>query len=130
MGPAADALNYTAETTCAINVRDFARAAAFYEGVLGFEKLYDVPEIGWGEWSTNVPGMTIGISEVKEGVTGAGGATLTFGVKDVVKARAWLASNGVKFDGDIQEIPGLVKLATFFDPDGNTLMLAEGLQDN
>lgn len=125
---ATEELDYKAETTCAINVRDFARAAKWYEDVLGFRKLYDVPEIGWGEWATNVPGMTVGISEVQDAGQGKGGATLTFGVNDIARARAWLESQNVRFDGETREIPGLVKLATFFDPDGNTLMLAQGLQ--
>jgi hypothetical protein len=33
----------------------------------------------------------------------------------------------VRFDGPTREYPGMVKLATFFDPDGNTLMLYESL---
>ena len=33
----------------------------------------------------------------------------------------------VKFDGETQTVPGMVKLATFFDPDGNKLMLYEDL---
>lgn len=129
--PVATNLKYRPETTCAINVSNFAAAVSWYEDILGFEKLYDVPEMGWGEWATNVPGMTIGISEVESGSgnVGAGGATLTFSVEDIEAARAWLESKGVKFDGDTQEIPGLVKLATFFDPDGNTFMLAESLQE-
>jgi predicted enzyme related to lactoylglutathione lyase len=123
-------LKFRPETTCAVNVSDFAAAAKWYEDVLGFQKLYDVPEMGWGEWLTNVPGMTIGISEVEAGSvsTGQGGATLTFGVEDIETARGWLESRNVKFDGETQEIPGLVKLATFFDPDGNTFMLAQGLE--
>jgi CreA protein len=57
-----------------------------------------------------------------------GGAILTLGVNDIEKARAWLESKGVKFDGATREVPDMVKLATFFDPDGNTFMLAQGLQ--
>jgi len=34
-----------------------------------------------------------------------------------------------EFDGDTIEIPELVKLATFFDPDGNSLMLYQSLSD-
>lgn len=127
--PVAANLDYRAETTCAINVSDFARAAKWYEEVLGFQKLYDLPDMGWGEWATNVPGMTVGISEVQMDESPAGGgATLTFSVHDIEKSRAWLVGKGVKFDGETREIPGLVKLATFFDPDGNTFMLAQGLQ--
>lgn len=128
--PVAANLGYRAETTCAINVRDFAAAAKWYEEVLGFEKLYDMPDMGWGEWATNVPGMTVGISEVEDANPGPGGAVLTFNVHDIDKARQWLEGHDVRFDGDTQEIPGLVRLATFFDPDGNTFMLAQGLQSS
>jgi len=34
---------------------------------------------------------------------------------------------GVRFDGDNVEIPDMVRLATFFDPDGNSYMLAQSL---
>ncbi len=56
-----------------------------------------------------------------------GGATLTFGVANVVEARARLAEKGVTFDGDIVTEPGMVSLATFFDLDGNKLMIAQDL---
>lgn len=128
--PIAAEMTYKAETTCALNVTDFAAAAKWYEDVLGFQKIYDIPEMGWGEWATNVPGMTVGLSQVQPGTNdapGPGGATLTFGVHDIEKARARLEAKGVRFDGETREIAGMVKLATFFDPDGNTFMLAQGL---
>ena len=56
-----------------------------------------------------------------------GGATLTFGVVDIDSARAWLEAHDVKFDGEKTEVPGMVRLATFYDPDGNTFMLAQRL---
>ena len=34
---------------------------------------------------------------------------------------------GIKFDGETLEIPKMVKLATFFDPDEHPLMIAEDL---
>ena len=33
----------------------------------------------------------------------------------------------MRFDGPTQEIPEMVKLATFYDPDGNKLMLYQDL---
>lgn len=35
----------------------------------------------------------------------------------------------MRFDGPTQTIPGMVKLATLFDPDGNTLMLFQSLAE-
>jgi hypothetical protein len=34
----------------------------------------------------------------------------------------------VRFDGPTIELPGMVKLATFFDPDGNPMMFYQDLQ--
>jgi predicted enzyme related to lactoylglutathione lyase len=57
-----------------------------------------------------------------------GGAVLTFNVRDIETARRFLETrNDVRFDGDTCTIEGWVRLATVFDPDGNTLMLAESL---
>ena len=123
-------MGYRAETTCAINVTDFKAASRWYQDVLGFEPLYQMEEMGWGEFRTNVAGMSVGLSQVEPGsndAPGPGGATLTFGVDDIDKSRALLEAKGVKFDGETREIPGMVRLATFFDPDGNSLMLAQGL---
>ncbi|WP_337870048.1 hypothetical protein [Meiothermus sp.] len=36
-------------------------------------------------------------------------------------------SHRVEFRGPTQTIPGMVKLANFYDPDGNSFMLAETL---
>jgi len=36
---------------------------------------------------------------------------------------------GVKFDGETETIEGMVSTATFYDPDGNALMLAQDLSD-
>ena len=46
-------------------------------------------------------------------------------MKDIASARAYLDSYDVRFDGDTYEIDGMVKLCTFYDPDGNAWMLAE-----
>ena len=51
----------------------------------------------------------------------------TFSVRDIDAARSHLESLGTKFDGDTYEIDGMVKLATFYDPDGNAWMLAQQL---
>ncbi len=39
-----------------------------------------------------------------------------------------MESKNVRFDGETQTIPDMVKLATFYDPDGNALMLYQDLQ--
>ena len=48
---------------------------------------------------------------------------------NIGQARRQLESKGVKFDGETIEIPEMVTLATFFDPDGNSLMFFQTLSD-
>jgi CreA protein len=46
-------------------------------------------------------------------------------VTDIDVARGYLESKGVRFDGETNNVGGMVLLATFFDPDGNSWMLAQ-----
>ncbi|MCB1161391.1 VOC family protein, partial [bacterium] len=64
---------------------------------------------------------------VREEVKPGGGSVPVWGVLDIAEARAALEARQVRFDGDTVEIPNMVKLATFFDPDGNAMMLVESL---
>lgn len=112
--------------TCALSVRDLDAAIAWYRDVLGFSHMYTKEDIAWAELSTGVARVSVGLSQTESG-GGPGGATLTFGVKNLDEARAALEAAHVRFDGETQTIPDMVKLATFFDPDGNALMLYEDL---
>lgn len=120
-------LGYNGGLTLAIQVKNMKKAQAWYSDVLGFTTLYAVDDMGWCELATEVKGVNVGLSQVEEPKTGAGPVP-TFGVKDIDAARSELESKEVRFDGDTQTIPGMVKLATFFDPDGNALMLYEDLE--
>ena len=111
----------------AFQVSDLKRSIAWYRDVLGFTLLYEVAEIGWAELATETTKVNIGVSQVEKPKSAGGGAVPTFGVVDIDAARANLESRKVRFDGPTQEIPGMVKLATFFDPDGNALMLFQDL---
>ena len=117
---------YVPELTASMSVSDLDASIAWYERVLGFSLLFRADEIGWCELSTRVPGVTVGLSQ-SEKVTLGGGATNVWGVKDIDAAKAHLDAHGVKQDGDIQHVPEMVKLITFFDPDGNAMMFAQSL---
>jgi catechol 2,3-dioxygenase-like lactoylglutathione lyase family enzyme len=118
--------DWKGDLTCAMSCRDMDKSIRWYQDVLGFEVLYRLDDMGWCELQTAVPGVTIGLSQV-EGPARGGGATLTFGVKDIAGARASLEAKDVRFDGPTREIEGMVKLATFYDLDGNALMFAQSL---
>ncbi|MEM7309996.1 MAG: VOC family protein [Planctomycetota bacterium] len=119
-------LDYDGGLTCAMGVSDLDRSITWYQDVLGFKLSYKMEEMAWCELESPVARVNVGLSQV-EGLQVEGGATLTFGVKDVDHARASLEDLDVRFDGETQVIPGMVKLATFFDPDGNKLMLYQDL---
>ena len=120
-------IDYDGGLTCALECSDMDKGIAWYQSVLGFELLYRVDEIGWCELQSPVARVAVGLSQVEKPSPGAGGATLTFGVKDIDAARATLEGQDVRFDGETQTIPDMVRLATFFDPDGNKLMLFQDL---
>ena len=120
--------NYKFEggVTAAYNVSDVKSSIDWYQDILGFKVQYHLEEMGWCEMETHIPKVNVGLSQV-ENPEVKGGPTLTWGVIDIDAARAELESKGVKFDGETTEIPDMVKLATFFDPDGNHLMMYQGL---
>ena len=109
-----------------LDVSDFEAAKKFYGETLGLKQHFAVDDMGWAEYSTGVENAGIGITKAR-GEVKPGGACPVLGVDDIEAARADLEKKGVKFQGEIQEIPNMVKLATFFDPDGNVLMLAQSL---
>ncbi|MEP1768213.1 MAG: VOC family protein [Sulfitobacter sp.] len=109
----------------ALTVTDRHASAAWYEGMLGFETIYHMDDAGWSELKTNTKGVTIGLGEHNKPVPG--NCVPVFGVADLDSARQKLELAEVKFDGDTDVIDGMVKVATFFDPDGNALMLAQDL---
>ncbi|HLL30860.1 MAG TPA: VOC family protein [Allosphingosinicella sp.] len=121
------ALGFDGGLTCAMGVSDLDRSIAWYRDTLGFELLYRLEDNAWCELKTGVERVNLGLSQVEE-AGGKGGATLTFGVQDIEAARAELDSRGVRQDGPIRDIPGLVRLLTFYDPDDNALMLYQDLQ--
>lgn len=118
------ALGFDGGLTLALRATDLKRTVDWYRRVLGFEPFLEVKEIAWCELLTAVAKVSIGFSE-SETVGTDGGATPTWGVTDIAAAKAALEGHGVRLDGDILHIPGMVKLLTFYDPDGNALMLYE-----
>lgn len=119
-------IDYDGGLTCSIGVASLDRSIAWYQDVLGFALLYRMDEIAWCELSTGVDKVNVGLSQVEE-PGGKGGATLTFGVTDIEAAKAALDAAGIRQDGPIQDIPDMVRLLTFYDPDDNALMFYQDL---
>ena len=113
----------TQNCVISVGVSDYDRSLAWYRDVLGFPVVYELKEYGWGELKTPF-GFHIGIGQT-ETVT-PGNVTPTFGVRDIDAALAHLRAQDVTVE-DWHEIPGMVRLSTFYDPDGTSWMLAQTL---
>ena len=121
----AETMGYRGDIVFSIDVSDLHKSMAWYRDVLGFELVYTLEEMGWCEMKTATQNVTIGLSQVEK--VSVGNTTPTFGVRDIEQARVHLEAHKVRFQGPTQTIPDMVKLATFYDPDGNSFMLAESL---
>lgn len=118
---------YDGGLTCSLGVSDIERSIVWYRDILGFTLLYHREDLAWCELSTGVERVNVGLSQVED-AGGAGGATLTFGVRDIEESKAVLDRHGIRQDGPVREIPSMVKLLTFYDPDANALMLYQLLE--
>ncbi|MFK7996997.1 MAG: VOC family protein [Granulosicoccus sp.] len=113
------------QLTISISVTNRSQSAAWYSTHLGFEEIMSIDEAGWTELKTTVPGVTLGLGDTDK--ASPGNCVPVFGVSDIDEARSSLEKESVKFDGDTITIEGMVSIATFYDPDGNAMMLAEDL---
>ena len=124
----ANAIDYNGGLTLSVSVSNLDESIAWYEETLGFKLIYRMDEMGWCELSTGVDKVNVGLSVTEE--RSKGGAVPTFGVTNIEAARSVLETKTVKLDGDIMTIPDMVRLQTFYDPDGNALMFYEDLGEN
>jgi CreA protein len=106
------------------SVTDFEQTKKFYAEVLGLKKTFEIQS--WAEFAGGEGEATIGIAGNPHAGKEAG-ATVVLRVDDIEAERKRLEARGVKFEGKTEEIPGVVKLATFRDPSGNRLQLAQPL---
>ena len=113
--------------TIALSVKDRHASADWYQSMLGFDVIYHADEAGWSELQTKTDGVTIGLGEHTK--PAPGNCVPVFGIADLDVARAKLENANVKFDGETDVVEGKVKTATFYDPDGNALMLAQNLSN-
>ena len=127
LGSRADELGYNGGMTCTLAVTDLKRSVAWFQDVLGLSLEYMMEEMGWCELKSPTNGVWLGLSQV-ESVNTGGGSTIVFGVTDIDHARSELEKHQVRFDGETRTIEGMVRLCTFFDPDGNTFMFYQSLQ--
>ena len=108
-----------------VPVTDVDQAAAFYTHQAGFALDVDYhPADGFRVVQLTAPGSACSV-QIGTGLTDAapGSARGTYlAVTDIEAAKAELDGKGVRQDGPIRDIPDLVRLLTFYDPDDNALM--------
>jgi predicted enzyme related to lactoylglutathione lyase len=124
--PVKTPFEYGSRIVISVNVSDFNAAVDWYAKAFGFTLEYRMDDYGWGEMRTPHENINIGLGQTEE--IKNGGITPTWTVKDIDAARAHLESVGARFDGDTYQIEDMVRLVTFYDPDGNPWMLAQSLQ--
>lgn len=108
------------------SVKNAEATIAFYRDKLGFDTVYHDPESGMAMMNTTTADCIIGFSEADTVMPST--SSTVFEVHNIEESRRQLEQKGVTFIGDIETVPGMVKLATFIDPDGHNLMLSEVLE--
>ena len=106
------------------HVKDLDAAKKFYGEVLGLKKTVEIE--GWCEYSHADGAASIGLNRMRESEDEPG-ATVVLRVDDLDRTQNELTAKGVKFEGEVQEVPGVVRIATFRDPFGNRLQLCQVL---
>ncbi len=103
------------------SVSNLQRTIEFYTEKLGFKVLDYDENMRQARLHTNARDCLIGFAEQQPVVPGS--ACITFEVENIEQAVQLFEQKGITFEGEIIEVPGLVKLAAFSDPDGYKLML-------
>ncbi|MBI3764219.1 MAG: VOC family protein [Chloroflexi bacterium] len=111
------------------NVTNWQRAVKFYSETLGLPVTWSSEEAGWAQFGRDgETQIAINLWRGPDPVPSReGGATVIFAVDDARKTVVELRKRGVKCD-DAVEIPGMVTYATFFDPEGNRIQIAQSPQ--
>lgn len=104
-----------------IPVKSFDDASAWYETLLGRKPdLVPVEEVA--EWQL-VEGAWLQVSTDPDR---AGGTTVVIGVDDIEQQRRLCEDAGIMLS-DVQEYPGVIKMAEVCDPDGNKVSFVEDI---
>lgn len=114
-----------------ITTADIKKAEKFFVDTLGMKLTNKADEWGWLELTGQEGGLTLGIGQARDHSPAyekpGNNSVVTLSVADIVASKEDLEKKGVKFLGDIIEVPGHVKMATFTDPDNNVFQLVQSL---
>ncbi|WP_433252681.1 JmjC domain-containing protein [Streptosporangium sp. CA-135522] len=106
---------------CVLTVANAEVAAEWYRRVLGCRVLAAIPEFGWMELTSPMPGVSIGLSEIPTAGV-AGGAVLDFRVDDLERTRELLDRDAATPPARMRAVAGVARFLEAYDIDGNRLM--------
>ncbi len=112
-----------------IVVSDFKKALDFYTKVVGLEVMEVNESFGWAELEGKEGGARLGICKMQDNGEFKPGqnACMTFTVEDIEVAITNFKKCGANLSGEIQEVPGHVKMQMVIDNDGNQFQLVQVL---
>jgi predicted enzyme related to lactoylglutathione lyase len=118
-----------------IVVNDLKKAIEFYTGTVGLKLMEHHEEYGWAELEGHNGGARLGVAQKclkgekgEDDVQPGQNAVVTFTVKSLEKAIAEMKEKGATLIGEVQVVPGHVKLQMAQDSDGNRFQLVELIQ--
>ena len=125
-------MNLTSMGLAWIVVNDLKQAIEFYTKTVGLKLMEHNEQYGWAELEGHNGGARLGIAQngpkdnndVKPGQN----AVVTFTVKNLEKAIDEMKAKGASLIGEVQVVPGHVKLQMSQDSDGNRFQLVELIQ--
>lgn len=106
---------------------DFKKTVQFYTDVVGLKLMEMNEEWNWAELQGE-SGARLGIGgyNAKNPVATPGqNAIITFTVNNIEKSKANMIKKGAVCVGDIEEVPGHVRMQLFRDVDGNLFQLVQ-----
>lgn len=110
-----------------ITVKNFDEAVKFYTEVLGLEQKDYAPEYKWAEFEGKEGGARLGICEACEEspIKPGENAVVSFTVDNLDEACKFLKKQNVEFVGEVQEIPGHVRMQLIKDSSGNYIHICQ-----
>lgn len=112
-----------------IVVKDLKKSIDFYTKVVGLKLKEHHEEFGWAELCGEDEGTRLGIAQMSDHETILPGqnAITTFSVDNLEKAKQHFVKMGGTLQGEVMEVPGMVKLQMCLDSDKNHFQIVEEL---
>lgn len=123
-------MKITQVTTVGVPVTDQDRALEFYTGTLGLVKRMDVPMGGGMRWVVVAPAgsaATIALELARPDRPAGTDTGIRLTTEDAEADHAELSARAVDVDPEVMRWPGVPPMFAFRDPDGNRLVLVEGM---